>query len=757
MKRLYSSLCWRWGTSILLLFFFVCVGIGTSFFLSGYVYRQQINGTISRLRSETIRLESYLEHVDTLLTFNYQKVRANKISSCEEYITEEDRYHLSQVQKELASVKSGTTGGYLPIQELLIFLTKPQLAITNNMVYSLEDMSSLFFHTELYELEKILSDFQVSEQSQQLIRLQGKTKDFILYFKKFSLLGSKDKIIGIGVLDSSVFQFNTSYGESIYLAQEGLNLYDSSVLKVDEETLLSYEELESLDRVSLQNIEGLNYTVLWQPMGRIYKIVSLIPQSQFSQNTFLIYFFTISISSILGILSGIFWYNSKAKVRRISTLLQQDSMTDTSKNISSNKEFEKIRSNIVSLIQQNSDLRLKNEMVNEQIEKHHTLMHDSFVRMLIMGNAESPDFEETIKFYRIDSHFDRYRVMLIQIREWAESHEKIDVIKSVLSAAVKSMLEYPFEICILDDYTVGILFMYQLSDKVMAAAKIHDCMDHLVSVVRESQGIIISAALGRSVHTLHDCLVSYHSARMVLMCSSEEGPHSNDTVNSVSEEDNERMMNILHSLEQGDCQTCLAKFDEMFCPIDEEHNYTAGQRASIMVLFRLFDDTIKGHSQLKKLFEENESRQVKFRNSTTLDDILKEFRTMLAEACQCMGDFSENRKKLTVNRAVQLVYENYTNAELSQSEIANQLGISPSVLSVQFKEITGMNMSLYIRMLRIERVKEYLSQTDWNLERIAELTGFNSLKTMYRVFKAETNMTPTQYRSYIGTNFPDKV
>ncbi len=178
MKKIFL-LYRRWKTSIFCFLIFICAGIFISFFLSQYVYKQQVGDFNAQIQSEKIQIESYLGHADTLLTFNYQKVRANKISSCTEYITNEDRYNFSLVQKEMASV--GAIGQYLPIQEIMIYLTRPQIAITSNTVYSLEDMSSLFFQTEKYKLEKILSDLRFSDQSEQIVQLEGKEKTFNLY------------------------------------------------------------------------------------------------------------------------------------------------------------------------------------------------------------------------------------------------------------------------------------------------------------------------------------------------------------------------------------------------------------------------------------------------------------------------------------------------------------------------------------------------------------------------------------------------
>src|SRR5271165_2295671 len=52
-----------------------------------------------------------------------------------------------------------------------------------------------------------------------------------------------------------------------------------------------------------------------------------------------------------------------------------------------------------------------------------------------------------------------------------------------------------------------------------------------------------------------------------------------------------------------------------------------------------------------------------------------------------------------------------------------------------------------IRRIQLERIKQLLVETDFTLETIAELAGFEHPEYMSVLFKRETGQTPGKYRS----------
>ena len=52
----------------------------------------------------------------------------------------------------------------------------------------------------------------------------------------------------------------------------------------------------------------------------------------------------------------------------------------------------------------------------------------------------------------------------------------------------------------------------------------------------------------------------------------------------------------------------------------------------------------------------------------------------------------------------------------------------------------------FIRSVRLKRAAQLLVGSQYNVNEIADMVGFNTLKYFNRYFKEEFGMTPTQYR-----------
>ena len=79
-------------------------------------------------------------------------------------------------------------------------------------------------------------------------------------------------------------------------------------------------------------------------------------------------------------------------------------------------------------------------------------------------------------------------------------------------------------------------------------------------------------------------------------------------------------------------------------------------------------------------------------------------------------------------------------------QMADDLFLSRSHLSTQFKKETGMTLSAYITQQKIKKAQEYLKNTDKSVLEISTFLGFSSQGYFQNVFKKETGMTPKEWR-----------
>jgi len=107
----------------------------------------------------------------------------------------------------------------------------------------------------------------------------------------------------------------------------------------------------------------------------------------------------------------------------------------------------------------------------------------------------------------------------------------------------------------------------------------------------------------------------------------------------------------------------------------------------------------------------------------------------------------ESRYTEAVEEVCRLVAERYME-ELSLERCAEQVGVSPFMLSKTFKQIKGVNFVDYITSVRIEHAKRLLVETDLKVSEIAERVGYKA-PYLIRVFKKIEGITPGQYRDEV--------
>jgi len=95
--------------------------------------------------------------------------------------------------------------------------------------------------------------------------------------------------------------------------------------------------------------------------------------------------------------------------------------------------------------------------------------------------------------------------------------------------------------------------------------------------------------------------------------------------------------------------------------------------------------------------------------------------------------------------ALRYISENLQRTDLSNTDLARQLGISEVYLRKLFAAHCGKSPKQYILDARIQKAKELLLDTRCSVTAISELCGFASLYHFCRVFKQRTGFSPTQF------------
>ncbi|GAA6616095.1 helix-turn-helix domain-containing protein [Scytonema sp. NUACC26] len=108
---------------------------------------------------------------------------------------------------------------------------------------------------------------------------------------------------------------------------------------------------------------------------------------------------------------------------------------------------------------------------------------------------------------------------------------------------------------------------------------------------------------------------------------------------------------------------------------------------------------------------------------------------------------SQNRN-LTHNQLQQAIdyIHTHLDRDLSLTEIAQVINISPVYFARLFKRAIGTSPHQYVIQQRVERAKEMLLKTDLTIADVALQVGFSSQSHLTQQFKRFTGITPKQVR-----------
>lgn len=106
---------------------------------------------------------------------------------------------------------------------------------------------------------------------------------------------------------------------------------------------------------------------------------------------------------------------------------------------------------------------------------------------------------------------------------------------------------------------------------------------------------------------------------------------------------------------------------------------------------------------------------------------------------------SRNAHLERLSRITKFIDENYT-SKILLSDLVEAEGLSLSYLSHFFKDNFNMSFQEYVTLLRFEKARYLIAQTDLSLTDICVTCGFSDYRYLSQIFVKKTGMTPKEFR-----------
>lgn len=278
--------------------------------------------------------------------------------------------------------------------------------------------------------------------------------------------------------------------------------------------------------------------------------------------------------------------------------------------------------------------------------------------------------------------------------------------------------------------------LYQAYDKILRIGRVH-CDEFVVAVSWAHRSLLNGSLAYLEANTAYDSRFLVDSSQVIRF--TEIGQNS-----SLSNYQNLRsryMVQLENTIRVGNEQEVEKAIHDLCKKLEEEH--------ATLLTFRLLYDEVLRFLMDQWNGDEKDWNQVY--NVFTLSRCLtmEDFTSLLTEACHMILDTKtdvKNHQSELVVKAMEIMQKSYSDPDLNMASLADQLGISPVTLAVEFKNETGISPSDYLAVVRLDRAKELLRTTDQLVKQVSEAVGYEDDHVFIRRFKKYTGKTPGQYR-----------
>ncbi len=136
-------------------------------------------------------------------------------------------------------------------------------------------------------------------------------------------------------------------------------------------------------------------------------------------------------------------------------------------------------------------------------------------------------------------------------------------------------------------------------------------------------------------------------------------------------------------------------------------------------------------------------------NAYTMETYHRVLRDWISRILLALRDYAANQSSRVVRKSIQYITENFTR-EIGVEEAARFVNLSTGYFSSIFKRETGKTFTEYVTQVRMERARELLRNSSYNINEVADAVGMPNARYFSKQFKKSVGLTPKEFRQIHG-------
>lgn len=247
--------------------------------------------------------------------------------------------------------------------------------------------------------------------------------------------------------------------------------------------------------------------------------------------------------------------------------------------------------------------------------------------------------------------------------------------------------------------------------------------------------------IGHIVNQLDDIQKSYMNALYSMESASISLSSSNTEVSVIEDYPSEDIALFLQYVKNGQMSNALKVLEEVKEYLINKVNSVLFQR---YICYDILTAYIKCLDQISYPISKKETSDLLAHNN--LVEFYDTLSISVKQVCESISSRNEDIQSSLQKQILDYINNNYTDPNMSRTQVADHFGISIYSLSRLFKSIIGIGLSEYITAKRMELSKQLLLITDKTITQIATEIGINDSNYFSKLFKTTWNMTPSRFR-----------
>ncbi len=402
-------------------------------------------------------------------------------------------------------------------------------------------------------------------------------------------------------------------------------------------------------------------------------------------------------------------------------------------------EFEET---IVNLLNKIHSPTMQTPYTNKDI----SIIKDNILFRWVTGSISRNELEERASLLDIQLESSQYTVSVLRILPDADNTHYSFIQKAV-------------EVCSesMDSFNSGMVFCAPDNKIVFVTYGVTDCTSlarHCLGNLRNVMDLNFFFTIGSTENDYSLVQRSYQRAMELQQYSIIMPCNSILNYNNFKQNNSDRQ--IIEKISYDEISRCiLAKdLDSLFLCIDNTFNMLIsinGLTPSVVknIAAELLFCVVNNSRLIIKSKNRTENELAyHFSDIYIMDNINKMCEFIKTTAKHFISLANEKNQSISplIRRILNYLETNYSN-DISLKTLAIELNTNANYLGQLFKEETGEYFSDYLNMIRINKAKELLRNTDKNTKDISNDVGYKDVNYFYRTFKKFIGVPPSEYRS----------